>query len=113
MTPKLLIRDVSEFSDLPDGLEKIEDVFIFDDSVRVHLCSLAGYLECFYLYSVLHCADDVDDEAREEFYEQYSYADQDVEYFSPGDPRIVDLNDEGDEETWEEIVEYYNCNHAY
>lgn len=83
----------------------------------MHLCSLAGYLECEYLYTVLHCADDVDDEAREGFDETYGHACcLDIEYFSPSDPRIVDLNDkygDDDEDTWEDIVDNYRCNHAY
>lgn len=116
MTPKLLVRDVSEYADLPDGLEKIEDVYIFDDDKRVHCASLTSSIKCEHLYVVLHFTDYVDDAAREEFYEQYSYVDQDIIYCSPGDSGIVDLDDkydDDDEEPWEDVVDYYRCNHAY
>lgn len=116
MTPKLLVRDVSEYTDLPDGLDRIEDVYIFNDDVRVHCASLTASIECTYLYTVLHCGDDVDDETCERFYEDYGYNDQDVDYFSPGDSRIVDLKDDGDDDgddEWVDIVDDYRCNHAY
>lgn len=114
MTPKLLVRDVSEFCDLPDGLEKIEYVYIFDDSVRVHLCSLASYIGCEYIYTVLHFADDLDDETREQFYEDYDYSACEYEYFSPDHSGIIDLKDDGEGyDDWEDVVECYTCNHAY
>ena len=114
MTPKLLIQDVSEYTDLPESLERIEDVYIFDDNIRVHCASLSASLECEYLYTVLHFADDTDDDVREEIYEEHSYPDNDaIAYFDTDWSHTIDLDEDQGDDTWEEIVEYYQCNHAY
>lgn len=114
MTPKLLIQDISEHCKLPKGLERIECVYIFDADIVVHCCSLTGSLECWHLYIVLHCADDVDDETREGWYEEFYLVDCDVSYFPLGWKGIVDLEDDGiGYDDWDDVMEYYNCNHAY
>ena len=117
MTPKLLVRDVSEYTDLPDGLEKIEDVYIFDDDVRVHCASLTASIECSYLYTVLHFADTVDSDRCEEMYDEFGCNEHEaIEYFLPGSAGIVDLKDtswDDDDDEWDDVVDYYNCNHAY
>ncbi len=114
MTPKLLVRDVSEYADLPDGLDRIEDVYIFDDDVRVHIASFLPSIECEHIYTVLHFADDLDDATREEYNDKYGHPDLQVDYFSPDHSGIVDLKDSGlGYDDWEEIIEYYRCNHSY
>lgn len=114
MTPKLLIEDISDYCDLPEGLDRIECVYIFDDDIRVNCCSLTPSLECEHLYNVLHFADDVGDATREVWYEEFDQIDNDVSYFSTGWSGIIDLEDDGSGyDDWEDVVEYYNCNHAY
>lgn len=114
MTPKLLIQDVSEYCDLPEGLDCIETIYIFDADVVVHCCSLVGSLECDPLYNVLHFTNDVDDATREDLYEEFGPADNDVAYFPLDWPDIIDLEDDGSGyDDWDDVVEYYNCNRAY
>ena len=114
MRLKLIIEDISDYCDLPKGLDRIECVYIFDDDIRVHCCSLTPSFECWHLYNVLHCADDVDDVTREGWYQDFGQIDELVSYFSTDWSPIIDLEDDGEGyDDWDEIVESYNCNHAY
>ena len=120
--PRLVVIDVTNDYSLGNDaklVEKIEDIFLYDESCHTYCCELIPSYYCIYLYTSIEFSAEANDHQIDELEQRYAYEPTEDCYIHCNGikPIVVGESEVFEASTYDEAVEQvredYSSNHRY